>query len=89
MNLNKPRAITLRVYFAYCFENKRFCKRNILLNFDILMVIAVGHLFELNRCKLNINNTVFTGRATDFVDDMQIHHFFLQESVYHFLKFAA
>ena len=53
------------------------------------MVIAVGHLFELNRCKLNINNTVFTGRATDFVDDMQIHHFFLQESVYHFLKFAA
>ena len=53
------------------------------------MVIAVGYLFELNRCKLNINNTVLTGRATGFVDDMQIHHIFLQESVYHFLKFAA
>ena len=51
------------------------------------MVIAVGHLFKLNHCKLNINNTVLTGRATNFVDD--IHHIFLQESVYHFLKFAA
>ena len=76
----------LRVYFTYRFE-KRFRKRNILINFDILMVIAVGHLFKLNHCKLNINNTVLTGRATNFVDD--IHHIFLQESVYHFLKFAA
>ena len=89
MNLNKPRAITLRVYFAYRFENKTFCIRNILINSNILMVIAVGHLFELNSCKLKINNTVITGRVTDFVDDMQIHHIFLQESVYHFHKFAA
>ena len=53
------------------------------------MVKAVVHLIELNSCKLKINNTVITGRATDFVDDMQINHIFLQESVYHFHKFAA
>ena len=50
-------------------------------------MIAVGHLFELNHCELKINDTVLTGRA--IVDDMQIHHVFQQESVYHFLKFAA
>ena len=50
-------------------------------------MIAVGHLFELNHRELKINDTVLTGRA--IVDDMQIHHVFQQESVYHFLKFAA
>ena len=30
-------------YFAYRFENKGFYKRNILINSDILLVIAVGH----------------------------------------------
>ena len=45
-------------------------------------------LFELNRRKLKINDTVLTGRTTGFVD-MQIYHVFQQESVYHFLKFAA
>ena len=53
------------------------------------MVVAVGHLFELNRCKLMINDTVLTCRTTGFVEDMQIYHVSQQESVYHFLKFAA
>ena len=52
-------------------------------------MIAVGHLFELNCCKLKIYDTALTGRAIGFVDDMQIHHVFQQESVDHFLKFAA
>ena len=52
------------------------------------MMITVGHLFELNRCKPKYD-TVLTGRVTSFVDDMQIHHAFQQESIYHFLKFAA
>ena len=52
-------------------------------------MIAVGHLFKLNRRKLKICDTVLTGRATGFVDDMQIYHVFQQESVYYFLKFAA
>ena len=45
--------------------------------------------FKLNRCKLKINDTVLTGHATGLVDNMQIQHVFQQESVYHFLKFAA
>ena len=52
-------------------------------------MIAVGHLFELHRCKLKINATVLTGRATGFMNDMLIYDVFQQESVYHFLKFAA
>ena len=54
-----------------------------------MLVIAVGHLFELKRCKFKIYDTVLTGHATGFVDDMQIYHVFQQESVDHFLKFAA
>ena len=50
-------------------------------------MITVGHLFELSRSKSKYD-TVLTGRVTSFVDDMQIHHAFQQESIYHFLKFA-
>ena len=50
-------------------------------------MIAVGHLFELNRRKLN--DTVLTGRTTGFVDDTQIYHVFQQESVYLLHKLAA
>ena len=50
-------------------------------------MITVGHLFELNRSKSKYD-TVLTGRVTSFADDMQIHHAFQQESIYHFLKFA-
>ena len=64
------------------------CERNIAINSYILLMITVGHLFELNRCKPKYD-TVLTGRVTSFVDDMQIHHAFQQESIYHFLKFAA
>ena len=53
------------------------------------MAIVVGHLFELNSCNFNINDTVLTGRVIGFVDDMQIYHVYQQESVNHFLKFAA
>ena len=70
-------------------ENKGFCVRNILINSYILLVIAVGHLFELNRCKLKINDTVLTGRATGFVDYTQIYRVFQQESVYLLHKLAA
>ena len=52
-------------------------------------MIAVGHLFELNRRKLKINDTVLTGRTTGFVDDTQIYHVFQQESVYLLHKLAA
>ena len=62
LNVNKPRAITLRVYSTHRFENEGFCKRNILINSDILLVIAASHLFELSR-------------ATGFAD-MQIRHVF-------------
>ena len=62
LKVNKPRAITLRVYSTHRFENEGFCKRNILINSDILLVIAASHLFELSR-------------ATGFAD-MQIRHVF-------------
>ena len=62
LNVNKPRAITLRVYSTLRLENEGFCKRNILINSDILLVIAASHLFELSR-------------ATSFAD-MQIRHVF-------------
>ena len=59
LKVNKPRAITLRVYSTHRFENEGFCKRNILINSDILLVIAASHLFELSR-------------ATGFADNIQI-----------------
>ena len=34
-------------------RTKVFFTRNILINSDTLLVIAAGHLFELNRCKLS------------------------------------
>ena len=34
-------------------RTKVFFTRNILINSDTLVVIAAGHLFELNRCKLS------------------------------------
>ena len=35
------------------WEQRFFFTRNILINSDTLLVIAAGHLFELNRCKLS------------------------------------
>ena len=46
-----------------------------LINSYILSVKAFGHLYELNHCKLKIYDVVLTGRATGFVNDMQICHF--------------
>ena len=34
-------------------RTKVFFTRNVLINSDTLLVIAAGHLFELNRCKLS------------------------------------
>ena len=59
-----------------------------LINSYILLVKAFGHLYELNHCKLKIYDVVLTGRATGFVNDMQICHVLQKESVYNFLKFA-
>ena len=63
-----PRAITPRVYSALRFENKGFCKRYNLINFDTLLVVANDNLFELNRRKPKINGTVLTCCATGFVE---------------------
>ena len=75
LNVNKPRAITLRVYSTYRFENEGFCKRNILTNSDILLVIAASHLIYLNKVTANLILTILTCRATGFAD-MQICHVF-------------
>ena len=42
---------------------------------------GLSHLVPPHSIKLKINDTVLTGRATGFVDDMQIYHVFQQESV--------
>ena len=47
-----------------------------LINSYILLVKAFGHFYELNHCKLKIYDVVLTGRATGFVNDMQICHVF-------------
>ena len=73
LNVNKPRAITLRVYSILLYEG--FCKRNILTNSDILLVIAASHLIYLNKVTANLILTILTCRATGFAD-MQICHVF-------------
>ena len=70
LNVNKPRS-----EFTYRFENEGFCKRNILTNSDILLVIAASHLIYLNKVTANLILTILTCRATGFAD-MQICHVF-------------
>ena len=69
LNVNKPRAITLRVYSTHRFENEGFCKRNILINSDILLVIAARPILE----EKNTNFLLFQDKKKACIMPMLLH----------------
>ena len=86
LNVNKPRAITLRVYSTHRFENEGFCKRNILTNSDILLVIAASHLIYLNKVTANLILTILVAQPASQICKFVM---FSNMMIYHFLKFTA